>query len=81
MMARSLKARIARLEAPHGDPHRLTARYTMLRACYMVLSRLEGDPMPSETDLWAMAQAEAASLRAPDFTAALQAVWEERHDS
>jgi hypothetical protein len=52
----------------------------MLRASYMVLSRLEGDPMPSETELWAMAQAEAASGQTPDFTAALQAVWT-RHEN
>jgi hypothetical protein len=50
----------------------------MLRASYMVLSRLEGDPMPSETDLWAMAQAEALSGRPPDYTAALQAAWEDQ---
>jgi hypothetical protein len=80
-MARSLEARIKRLEAQHGDPVRTAARtYAMLRACYTVLSRLGGDPMPSDADLWAMAQAEGRSGHPPNYTAALQAVWEDHHD-
>jgi hypothetical protein len=77
----SLEQRIARLEAPWGDPTRTAAHtYAMLRACYMVLSRLDDDPMLTYTDLRAMAQAEARSGCPPDYPAALQAVWEEHHD-
>ena len=72
----SLERRIARLEAPHGDLARLTARsYTMLRACSAVLSRLDGVEMPNDAELWAMARQKAISRRAPDFTSALQGVW------
>ena len=80
-IARSLEARIKRLEAPHSDPARTAARtYAMLRACYTVLGRLDGDPVPSDADLWAMAQAEALSGRPPDYTATLQAAWEDHHE-
>jgi hypothetical protein len=80
-MSRSLDARIARLEAPRGDPACGTARiYAMLRACSLVLSRLDGDPMPTAAALWAMAQAEACSGRPPDYTAALQAAWDQHHE-
>jgi hypothetical protein len=59
-MARSLQARIKPLEAPHDDLAHTAARtYAMLRACYTVLSRLDGDPIPSDADLWTMAQVEA----------------------
>jgi hypothetical protein len=77
-MARSLEARIARLEAPHGNIARTAARtYHMLRACYQVLSRLDGDQMLSEAELRAMAQAGALSIPPPDFTRALEAIWRE----
>jgi hypothetical protein len=80
-MARFLEARIKRLEAAHRDPARTAARtYVTLRACYTVLSRLDGDPMPSDADLWAMAQAEARSGRPPDYTIALQAAWDQHHE-
>jgi hypothetical protein len=76
-LARALEARIARLEAPHGDLTRTAARtYPMLLAYYQVLCRLDGTPMLSDAELWAMAQAEAATGRPADFTAALQAAWE-----
>jgi hypothetical protein len=77
----SLKRRMAHLEAPHGNLARMTARtYHLLRACYVVLSRLDDELMPSEVELWAMAQAEALSGRPPDYTAALQAAWEDQDD-
>ena len=77
-MARSLETRIARLEAPHSNLARTTARtYYLLRDCYEILSRLDDELMPLEGELRAMAQAEATSRRAPDFTSALQAVWED----
>jgi hypothetical protein len=77
----SLKRRMAHLEAPHGNLARTAARtYAMLWACYAVLSRLDGDPMPTDTELRAMAQAEALSGRPPDYTAALQAAWEDQDD-
>jgi hypothetical protein len=51
-MARSLEACIKRLEAPHRDPACTAAlTYAMLRACYLVLSRLDSDPMPTAADL------------------------------
>jgi hypothetical protein len=75
-MARSFEARIARLEAPHRDPTRLTmCSYTILRACYAVLSRLDGVEMPTDAELRAMARAEALSGRPLDFTRVLEAVW------
>jgi hypothetical protein len=56
-MARSLETRIARLEAPHGNLARMTARtYHLLRACYMVLSRLDSVEMPTNAELWAAAR-------------------------
>jgi hypothetical protein len=64
---------------PHRDPARPAARtYVTLRACYTVLSQLDRDPLPSDADLWAMAQAEARSGPLPEYTAALQAAWEDQ---
>ena len=75
-MARSLESRVSRLEAPRGDVHRMAAHnYAILKACYAVLSRVGDEPMPTDAELMATAQAEAASERPPDYTAALEAVW------
>jgi hypothetical protein len=80
-MVRSLERRIARLEAPRVDLARTAARtYAMLWACYAVLSRLDGDPMPIDAELRAMAQVEALSGSPPDYMAALQAAWEDQDD-
>jgi hypothetical protein len=77
----SLERRLRKLKAPHGNLARTTARsYRLLKACYEVLSRIDGEPMPPDADLWAMAQAEARSGRPWDYTAALQAAWEEHHE-
>ena len=81
-MARSLEARLARLEARRGAPARLAElSYAILRACYTVLSQLDGDPMPTDAELRAMAQVEALSGLPLDYMAALQAVWEETYES
>jgi hypothetical protein len=77
-MARSLEARIARLEAPHGNVHGLVVRnYRFLKACYEVLSRMDREHRPTDAELWAMAQAEGMAGAYPDYTATLQAVWAE----
>jgi uncharacterized iron-regulated protein len=79
-MARSIDARLRKLETPHGDLDCRTAGiYRLLKACYEVLSRLDAEPIPSDTELWAMAQVEARSGRKPNFTQALVDAWEGQH--
>jgi hypothetical protein len=81
-MARSIDARLRKLETPHGDTARTTARiYHLLKARCEVLSRLDGEPMPSDTELWAMAQAEARSGRWANITQALTDAWEKASDA
>jgi hypothetical protein len=76
-MAKSIDARLACLEAPRGDLHHRAAHsYAMLNACYAILCHLDDEPMPTDAELMAMAQAEAASGHALDYTRALELVWE-----
>ena len=45
-MARSLEARLSRLEAPQGDPSR---NFSMLKSLHAVLSSINREPMPSDS--------------------------------
>jgi hypothetical protein len=82
MMARSLDARIARLEAPHGNVYGVAmGNYRFLKACDEILSRLDDEPLPDAQELAVWAMAEARSGRADDFTAAIEAIWAEERQS
>ena len=70
-MARSIEARLARLEAPQGNP---ASNFAMLKALHQVLTSINDTPMPTDAELWEIARTEGR----PDFTAALVAVWEDQ---
>jgi hypothetical protein len=78
-MGRNIEARLTRLERPPGDRAQATQRsFHFLRRCHEILSAIDGEPMPSDADLWAWAEAEARSGQPPNFTAILEAVWREQ---
>ena len=75
-MARSLDSRLRKLETPSDNRcGAMARRYALLRACYEALGCTDGEPIPTEAELWATARAGVASGHAPAYTTTLHAVW------